>query len=61
MNGNQMKEAWHEDSGVLQHFVFRGGNNSNNGSGAGFKSTADGSAAKNRGSEFCLGSNQLFS
>jgi hypothetical protein len=61
MNGKQMKEAWYEDSGMLQHFVFLRGRNGNNGSGARSKSTADGNSAKSRGSEFCLSSTQLFS
>jgi hypothetical protein len=56
----QIKEAWDEDSDMLQHLVFLRGRNGNNGSGAGFKSTAEGSSAKNHRSEFSLSSNQLF-
>jgi hypothetical protein len=61
MNGNQMKEAWHEDSGMLRHFVFLCGCNGNNDSGAEFKSTADGSSAKNGGSESYFSSSHFFS
>ena len=59
MNGETNEGGLDEDSGMLRHLVFRLGINGNNGSGAGFKSTADRNSTKNRASEFCLSSTQL--